>query len=44
MGVSFEKVSTLEYETTQRGILRTVAAIYDPLRVASPVAILAKII
>ena len=44
MGVSFEKVSTLEHEPTQRGILRTVAAIYDPLGVASPVVILAKII
>ena len=27
MGVSFEKVSTLEHEPTQRGILRIVAAI-----------------
>ena len=44
MAVSFEKVSTLEHEPTQRGILRTVAAIYDPLGVASPVSILAKII
>ena len=44
MGVSFEKVSTLEHEPIQRGILRTVAAIFDPLGVASPVVILAKII
>ena len=44
MAVSFEKVSTLEHEPTQRGILRTVAAIYDPLGVASPVSILAKTI
>ena len=44
MGVSFEKVSTMEHEPTQRGILRTVAAIYDPIGSASPITILAKII
>ena len=44
MAVSFAKVSTLEHEPTQRGIPRTVAAIYDPLGVASLGSILAKII
>ena len=44
MGVSFEKVSTMNHEPTQRGILRTVAAIYDPIGSASPITILAKII
>eukprot|EP00112_Aurelia_sp_Birch-Aquarium-sp1_P015756 Seg3517.2 transcript_id=Seg3517.2/GoldUCD/mRNA.D3Y31 product="hypothetical protein" protein_id=Seg3517.2/GoldUCD/D3Y31 len=31
MAVDFEKICSLEHEPTQRGILRTVAAIYDPL-------------
>ena len=44
MGVSSKKGSTLEHETTHRGILMTVAAIYDPLGVVSPLIILAKII
>ena len=44
MAVGFEKVNTLKHESTQRGILKTVAAIYDPLGVASLGSILAKII
>ncbi len=43
-GVSFEKVSTMDSEPTQREILRTLAAIYDPIGSASPITILAKII
>ncbi len=34
----------MNHEPTQRGILRTVAAIYDPIVGASPITILAKII
>ena len=40
MGVSFE----MDHEPTQRGIIRIVAAIYDPIVSARPVTILAKII
>ena len=43
MAVDFEKICSLEHEPTQRGILRTVAATYDPLGTASPVSIVAKI-
>ncbi len=39
MGFSFEKVSTMKHEPTQRGILRTVAAIYDPIGSESPITI-----
>ena len=39
MGVSFEKVSTMDNKPTQQGILRTVAAIYDPIGIASPITI-----
>ena len=44
LGVNFEKVSMMNHEPTQRGILRTVAAIYDPIGSASPVTIVAKTI
>eukprot|EP00794_Sanderia_malayensis_P007378 gene7378-biopygen5953 len=44
MGVSLEKLAAMEHEPTQRGVLRIVAAIYDPIGGASPVTILGKII
>ena len=44
MSIDFAKISTMQHEPTQRGILRTIAAIYDPLGVASPVSIIAKVI
>ena len=39
MGVSFEKVSTMDHEPTQPGILRAVAAIHDQIGNASPITI-----
>eukprot|EP00794_Sanderia_malayensis_P019632 gene19631-biopygen13902 len=33
MAIDFTKISILKHEPTQRGILRTIAAIYDPLGV-----------
>ena len=44
LGVNFEKISKSVHEPTQRGILRAVAAIFDPLGTASPVTILEKAI
>eukprot|EP00794_Sanderia_malayensis_P006668 gene6668-biopygen5443 len=44
MAIDFEKICNLDYEPTQRGILRLAAAIYDPLGIASPVSIIAKIL
>eukprot|EP00794_Sanderia_malayensis_P005777 gene5777-biopygen4691 len=44
MGVSLEKLAAMEHEPTQRGALRIVAAIYDPIGGASLVTILGKII
>eukprot|EP00794_Sanderia_malayensis_P006616 gene6616-biopygen5388 len=44
MAIDFTKISILKHEPTQRGILRTLAAIYDPLGVVSPVSIIARVI
>eukprot|EP00794_Sanderia_malayensis_P010622 gene10622-biopygen7761 len=44
MAIDYTKISILKHKPTQRGILRTIAAIYDPLGVVSPVSIIGRVI
>ena len=42
MSIGFAKISVMQHEPIQCGILQMITAIYDPLGVASPVSIIAK--
>ena len=44
MSIDLAKISIMQHEPTHRSILQTIAAIYDPLGVASPVSIITKVI
>ena len=44
MSINFSHVVENEHSSTQRGILKTTASIFDPLGIGSPVTILAKIV
>ena len=43
MSINFSHVVENEHSSTQRGILKTTASIFDPLEIGSPVTVLAKI-
>ena len=44
IGVDFNKCLAMKHEQTQRGMLRSISTIFDPLGIASPVSITGKII
>ena len=44
IGVDFRKLLAVKHEPTQRGMLRSISTIFDPLGIASPVSITGKII
>ena len=44
MSINFSHVVENKHSSTQRGILKTTASIFDPLGIGSPVTILAKIV